>query len=614
MGWGQPADRMQAQRAEPPAHRHQLKRLLVIVPACLSLLAATGSAPAGASGVELTTDDSGQEVLFFEAAAGERNGVTIQKLGPESDQMDDYRVGDGFNQLDFNEITPGPGCAPEPDSGSVICSPGGAIALDVRLGDGNDTFRLLPGAETGNNRTLSADADLGAGNDEFFWFYTYPLDSLPDIEYTVFAGEGDDSVATGDQDDVVLGEGGEDLLSSLSGADVLDGGAGDDQLGSLGGDGVLDGGDGNDTLTDDLGDGNIEDPGDDDLTGGAGNDTLRGGFGADLLDGGPGDDLLEAGEELSLQASPDVLIGGEGIDTADYSDHYGWVEISLDGLQNDGHSFEDDWVGPDGDVENLIGPDMGENVLIGDDGPNELVGGFSGGNVLNWLFGEGGADTLVGFGRDFTSAASEEVAEGGPGEDEFSLGGEADLVYADDGESDTVDCGNGEDEAYVDTIDVLAACESLFGLPPAPVAVGGTGSPPAATPKPTVVPKAFASFKGPTNAGTVVVSRAGRLTLAGVKVSCPATNGSPCSATASLRTAKPVTVSGRHRRRLSLGRARFSVPAGSAVKVRVTLSRAGKRALRRHGILPVVARLAVSDRSGHSANKTVRLNLRLRRR
>jgi Ca2+-binding RTX toxin-like protein len=124
-----------------------------------------------------------------------------------------------------------------------------------------------------------------------------------------YGGDGNDTLITANDDDLLVGGAGNDSLSARGGPDSLDGGAGDDRL--LGGDGAdtLDGGTGTDTL-----DGGADDDllsgsdGADSLIGGNGLDRLYGGQDADVLDGGNGQDTLDGG------TGDDVLRGGGGAD------------------------------------------------------------------------------------------------------------------------------------------------------------------------------------------------------------------------------------------------------------------------------------------------------------
>jgi Ca2+-binding RTX toxin-like protein len=89
---------------------------------------------------------------------------------------------------------------------------------------------------------------------------------------------------------------------------------------------VVDAGDMNDTVTDGL----LVTPVT--MLGGSGDDKLTGGWANDTLDGGPG---------------ADVLKGGGGTDTVTYASRSAAVNVSLDGVANDGEAGEGDNAGTD---------------------------------------------------------------------------------------------------------------------------------------------------------------------------------------------------------------------------------------------------------------------------
>ena len=273
-------------------------------------------------------------------------------------------------------------------------------------------------------------------------------------------------------DDTLLGEGGRDVLAGLAGSDVLIGGADDD---------ALDGGPGADRLSGDAGD--------DWLIGGPGDDLLHGGPGADLMIGGAGNDIVSysgatgsvtvdlvaqtvsglaaagdriagiTGAEGTAQddtllgdgadnhfrpgKGDDLVIGGAGFDTVDYSDVDGGVYLTLQ-LQN---RWQSAWAAGEDRLEGidaLIGSRF-DDYLIGDAGYNALYGG-AGNDVLK---SKGGNDRLDGGAGDdrITGDTGNETIIGGPGEDElFGLRGQ-DVIYAGPG-ADYVAGGRDADRIY----------------------------------------------------------------------------------------------------------------------------------------------------------------------
>ncbi|MFL6182440.1 MAG: calcium-binding protein, partial [Actinomycetes bacterium] len=90
--------------------------------------------------------------------------------------------------------------------------------------------------------------------------------------------------------------------------------------------------------------------GDDYVEAGAGADTITMDSGSDYTLAGDGNDsFLESSDDFSS----DYLYGGAGTDTADYSGRTERVNVSLDGVDNDGEVGEQDLV--ESDVENVTG-------------------------------------------------------------------------------------------------------------------------------------------------------------------------------------------------------------------------------------------------------------------
>jgi Ca2+-binding RTX toxin-like protein len=104
------------------------------------------------------------------------------------------------------------------------------------------------------------------------------------------------------------------------------------------------------------------------ILGDGGNDTIRGLGGDDTMIGG-----------LPTVPDPDLLDGGAGADTVDYFESSAPVNVSLDGLANDGST---------GELDNVINT---ENI-IGSHG-NDTLTGNAAGNIIQGL---GGADVIDG--------------------------------------------------------------------------------------------------------------------------------------------------------------------------------------------------------------------------
>ncbi|WP_372022381.1 hypothetical protein P7L70_00555 (plasmid) [Tistrella mobilis] len=222
---------------------------------------------------------------------------------------------------------------------------------------------------------------------------------------------------------LVIGGAGMDQISGSSGIDLLIGGAGDDRISGRGGDdrlagGIgadrLDGGEGFDTATySDSSAGVVislatgttrggDAEGDvlvsiEAVEGSAFDDRLLADHQANTLIGGKGDDVLVG------RGGADRLEGGEGFDTASYSDsHYGVVVSLLTGATQYGDAQGDVLIS----IEALEGSRRADR-LAGDAGVNTLSG-LGGDDILR---GRGGADRLDG-GEGFDTATYSDSSAG----------------------------------------------------------------------------------------------------------------------------------------------------------------------------------------------------------
>jgi Ca2+-binding RTX toxin-like protein len=340
--------------------------------------------------------------------------------------------------------------------GVARCASADIAGVAVELNDGVDTGRIDDSFH-GTRRELRMSA--GSGDDVL----------TGGVGPETLNGEaGDDRIAAGAGDDVVNPGVGADIADAGAGADVVLPGPGDDEL--FGGPGVdiVEGGAGRDRVDGGAGDDTVRGQLDDDVVlGGAGEDRLdvevaadpnrlpelATASGADQLDGGPGDDLLWGGAEADLPDAPDVLSGGDGFDTMDYSGRRTRVRVSLDGRADDGAPGESDTAlsdlerivgGADGDT--LIGSSTA-NTLEGGPGDDLLVG-LGGADVLLGGTGDGGSDTLRG-------DAGMDMLRGGPGDDELAGGADRDSLEGEGG-ADTL---AGEDGA-----DILAGGAGIDAL------------------------------------------------------------------------------------------------------------------------------------------------------
>jgi Ca2+-binding RTX toxin-like protein len=373
-------------------------------------LAVTGLAasPVTAHASDVTVSGIG---LFYFASAGETNGVTV------SGDTTGYLVHD----TGVAGITEGPGCT-QVDAITSHCDLGAVRALRIELDDGSDGLTIIdsaypPGPPTGDPPITAAGGD---GND------------------TLRGGGGQEDLTGGAGADQILGGGGEDRVDGQAGNDALvDGGDGNDPFVSGGdGDDVVDGGAGNDAF----------------VSGGSGRDTVLGGAGDDRILDDEAPPSGASGPAATVEA--DVVRGGDGVDRADYEPRKRSLNVSLDGVANDGEAGESDNVESDveqvtggADSDSLTGSDAA-NMLDGGPG-DDLLTGLGGDDVIQGGANDGGSDGLAG-------GPGNDVMRGGAGDDSVD-GGDDDDVLSGEGGGDTVAGGAGQDTLAggpgIDTLD-----------------------------------------------------------------------------------------------------------------------------------------------------------------
>jgi hypothetical protein len=327
------------------------------------------------------------------------------------------------------------------------------------------------------------------------------------------------------------------------------------------------------------------------VSGGPGNDDLSGDTIAPLtapravatvLDGGPGDDELTGGV-----ATPDTLIGGDGVDEVDYGGSRMPTTITMNGVADDGGPGEGDNVAAD--FENITGSLYAPNTILGSDlnvpldryGHTQSIDGGPAGDVID---GRGGSDSIDGFDGDDTlaGAAGDDLLigsdghdriDGGPGADNFvGENGDDTLLSRDGAPDERLDCDAGTDTAVVDRLldggPLFGTCENVDAAWIA-------------------APRLFVRVVS-------VKLRRGRLRL---PVECLAMPGARCKGKLTVRTARAVRFRG-HRRKVSLGRAKVRLKGKGTITVRVPRA-VRRRVLRRRqsvGCL-VIAALRGSPRA-----------------
>ena len=211
--------------------------------------------------------------------------------------------------------------------------------------------------------------------------------------------------------------------------------------------------------------------------GAAGDDTIvnadPGPGQANFFNGGPDDDKLTAG----ISGGTSQLIGDSGNDTASLGIANDPLNVSLDGVPNDGPSGAQT---SNVDVENVT---IYRGTIVGNGQDNILKGGDR-----NTITGGGGNDTITtgngagsvdaGTGNDeVTTRDGSDAVDLGPGLDIASTGDADDTISALDGATDQIDCGSGIDAVSADASDVVAtSCEYIFQRwPSATPSTGDTG-------------------------------------------------------------------------------------------------------------------------------------------
>jgi Ca2+-binding RTX toxin-like protein len=262
---------------------------------------------------------------------------------------------------------------------AIIADPDLPVPLFIDSGDGNDLIAAgarddVIVAGRGNDWIIAR-----SGND------TVSAGAGADV---VFGQAGDDAIDGDEGRDWILGGGGNDriqggsqndLIGGGAGNDVIAGGNGNDHLQGNGGDDVLLGQSGNDRLTGGGGDDYVHGgAGNDSINGGSGDDGLYGGDGNDHVSGGRGDDVIDGGNDNDFvrgENGDDVISGGNG------NDHLS-----------------------DGKGDDIVSGNAGNDLIVDGGGNDVLVGGNGNDVVLgrrgrNIVIGGAGRDLLVS-GRD----------------------------------------------------------------------------------------------------------------------------------------------------------------------------------------------------------------------
>lgn len=165
--------------------------------------------------------------------------------------------------------------------------------------------------------------------------------------------------------------------------------------------------------------------GDDKVLGTNFDDVFHGGTGNDTLLGGAGNDYFyELVDTFSEINEYDVIYGGEGKDTVDYSYNKEriWVDLENNNVVK-GHDISFGEYDTLYDVENIVGTDFSDRIQ--GDSHSNILKGNAGNDTLE---GNGGNDTLYG-------GSGDDTLSGGDGDDHLII----------EGGSNTIIGGNGYD-------------------------------------------------------------------------------------------------------------------------------------------------------------------------
>jgi Ca2+-binding RTX toxin-like protein len=532
----------------------------------------------GADGPQTLDGGAGDDVLTGGKGADSLNG------------------GPGTDLVDYSERTSGVAVSLDGgpnDGNSDDGSPGARdnAAADVEGIEGGSGADTLTGNNSDNRFVGGADGDVfnGLGGVDTA-DYSGRVDrlsiALDGAANDGAAGEGDNVGPSGDIENVTAGAG-DDVLVGSGAANSLSGGGGDDVLdGGFGAD-VLSGGDGFDTgdysaraagVSVSLGggadDGNADDglPGARDdvrsdveaLVGGDGQDTLTGDGSDNAFDGGPGADQIN---------------GGGGEDLVDYSSRTSDLDVSLDGVPNDGD-------GTDGLAAARDNVAVDVEDIVGGTGSDTLTGSGSD----NYLFGGEGADRI----------------DGREGSDELQGDLGNDSITSADTSEDLDVCGDGTDSVHADDMDDIAVdCENITqtsGNAPSPSA------PPQKPAAPTAPTAGRASLQLLSNKATVNLKTG----TGSARSRCDNVAADECVVSLVIEVRSGRGRTALTKRRLKVGTVRGTLAGQATGKLKIKLNRKGLALLKRARghLLHVTATGRSGNRAGVATALTHRLTLR----
>jgi Ca2+-binding RTX toxin-like protein len=268
---------------------------------------------------------------------------------------------------------------------------------------------------------------------------------------------------------------------------------------------------------------------------GAGRDRVLDGLGDDNMDLGPGDDVMSSG---GFSGGNDTIMGGDGDD-------------NIAGEAGDDTIFG-------GAGNDFFQPSDGNDTLDGGEGDDDLGGGQIGDNRSPVVCSvDPGDDTMLGGPGDDTLC-------GGPGTDALSGGPGDDALNAVDQATDRpLTCGAGTDAVWSDPVDPPTALDCEVRDDGRAVTL----------PAPNVLPVAIPCASACT--GTVAV------------FATPKAQRASADAPPPLRAPKAVGK--------ALVRVKFKLRAGARRTLKVKLSKAGAKRLKRLGVTTVQARASFTQ-------------------
>ncbi|MGZ5312699.1 MAG: calcium-binding protein [Solirubrobacterales bacterium] len=315
-----------------------------------------------------------------------------------------------------------PGLNTPPDAGVP------EIDITLAMLDGTDSLQV-DGTDNADNFLFgqSAAGNLGA--------------NLNNTETT--AADATDLVASGVEAVTINGRKGDDTISLVGNAGIA-------QIAAplVRGPLLIDGGNQNDTLR-----------------GGAGNEDVHGGTQDDDLDGGGATDSMlgeDGDDSLKENAGPDLMDGGTGTDLATYATRTNAVNVTADGVPNDGGAEDSFGDNVTATVENINGgaeaDTLGGNALVnsitGNAGNDTASGGdgndkVSGSDGVDRLLGQVGNDKIFGgLGNDnLVGGGNNDKLTGNAGKDIFFGKNGIDRLIAKDNTKDKkLSCGKGSNK------------------------------------------------------------------------------------------------------------------------------------------------------------------------